>query len=47
MSSFFIGLSFCSGLFAGNVAPPIQDFLSRVNIWDSKKNYMEICVKVS
>jgi hypothetical protein len=46
VSSFFIGLSFCSGLFAGNVAPPIQDFLSRVNIWDSKKNFMEICVKV-
>ena len=47
VSSFFIGLSFCSGLFAGNVAPPIQDFLSRVNIWDGKKTRMEILVSVS
>ena len=47
MSSFLIGLSFCSGLFAGNVAPPVQEFMSRVNIWDGKNTRMEISVKVS
>lgn len=46
MSSFFIGLSFCAGLFAGNVAPSIQDFLARVNTWDGKKRPMEMSVKV-
>ncbi len=46
VSSFFIGLSFCSGLFAGNVGPAIHDFLSRVNIWDGKKNAMDITVMV-
>ena len=47
VSSFFIGLSFCSGLFAGSVAAPIQSFLSRVNIWDGKKDGMGVIITVS
>jgi hypothetical protein len=46
VSSFFIGLSFRSGLRSADVTAAVQDFLYRVNIWDGKKPGMEIAVEV-
>lgn len=43
-SSFFIGLSFRSGMKCVDVNPAIQEFLSRVNSWASKKLGMDLFI---
>ena len=41
-SSFFIGLSFRSGLKCIDVTPAIQGFVTRVNSWEGKRRGMEL-----
>lgn len=43
-SSFFIGLSFRSGMKCVDVTPSIQEFLTRVNSWENKKKGMDLLI---
>ena len=43
-SSFFIGLSFRSGLKCVDVNPAIHGFVTRVNSWENRKNGMELFI---
>ena len=48
ISSFFIGLSFCDRNFkSADVTPSVMDFIHRVNLYDGKREFMDVAVWVS